>query len=403
MPRGKSRKARDASRARVFSLIRIWAVTVAAALVLVLGAVELIQSGRFGSFATRVKGPGDLTGIATELERAIEAELVKLGVSGAISERQDMQDGRYTWKHTETRGRIPYDVSIYECNLAITRVVRRSGGRVIRGADKGPDYRDLRTLDMRIGYGDIETHRLVLKQSSASDAREAVAAAGSTPRIAIVIDDFGYNGSETAMGVIDLDFPVTISVLPDCPHTTDIAQAAHRAGKEVIAHVPMEPRGYPEVDPGEGALMSNHSREQLVRRINAALDDVPYAVGANNHMGSAFTSQHIPMRVFMGKLRERGLFFLDSMTTPESVGLSEARRAGVPAARNRMFIDSPLDESGRIDVESQLAELVAVARKLGSAVGLGHPHPETLRALRKVLPELAGEGIELVFVSELAR
>jgi len=256
---------------------------------------------------------------------------------------------------------------------------------------------------MRLGYGDIETHRLVLKQSSASDAREPVAAAGSTPRIAIVIDDFGNNGSETAMGIIDLNFPITISVLPDCPHTTDIAQAAHRAGKEIIAHVPMEPRGYPEVDPGEGALLSNHSREQLVRRINAALDDVPYAVGANNHMGSAFTSQHIPMRVFMSKLRERDMFFLDSMTTPESVGLSEARRAGIPAARNRMFIDSPLDESGRIDVESQLSELVILARKLGSAVGLGHPHPETLRALRKVLPELASEGIELVFVSELAR
>jgi len=403
MPRGKSRKARNESRARVFSLVRIWAVTITAAFVLILGAVELIQSGKLSSLTTRVKGPGDLTGIAVELERAIEAELVKLGVSGATTERQDMEDGRYAWTHTETSGRIPYDVSIYECNLAISRVVRGAGGRVIRGSDQGPDYRNLRTLDMRLGYGDIEMHRLVLKQSSASDAREPVAAAGSTPRIAIVIDDFGYNRSETAMGIIDLNFPITISVLPDCPHTTDIAQAAHRAGKEIIAHVPMEPRDYPEVDPGEGALLSNHSREQLVRRINAALDDVPYAVGANNHMGSAFTSQHIPMRVFMGKLRERDMFFLDSMTTPESVGLSEARRAGIPAARNRMFIDSPLDESGRIDVESQLSELVVLARKLGSAVGLGHPHPETLRALQKVLPELASEGIELVFVSELAR
>jgi polysaccharide deacetylase 2 family uncharacterized protein YibQ len=403
MPRGKSRKARDESRARVFSLVRIWAITIAAAFVLILGAVELIQSGKLGSLTTRVKGPGDLTGIATELERAIEAELVKLGVSGAVTERQDKEDGRYTWTHTETRGRIPYGISIYECNLAISRVVRAVGGRVIRGADRGPDYRNLRTLDMRIGYGDIETHHLVLKESSSADAPERIASADASPRIAIVIDDFGYNGSETAMGIIDLDFPITISVLPDCPHTTDIAHAAHRAGKEVIAHVPMEPRGYPEVDPGEGALLSNHNREQLERRTRAALDDVPYAVGANNHMGSAFTSQHIPMRVFMGELRDRGLFFLDSMTTPESVGLSEARRAGVPAARNRMFIDSPLDESGRIDVESQLSELVVVARKLGSAVGLGHPHPETLRALRQVLPELESEGIELVFVSELTR
>ena len=402
MPRGRSKKARDAARARTFSLIRVWSVTIAAALVLVMGAIELISSGKLGSLATKVRGPGDLTGVATELGRAVEGELVKLGVSGATSDRTEKEDGRYTWTHTETKGRIPYDISIYECNLAISRVVRRAGGRVIRGADQGPDYRGLRTLDMRIGYGDIETHRLVLKQSASSDAHPLVSS-GSSPRIAIVIDDFGYNGSETAMGIIDLDFPLTVSVLPNCPHTTTVARAAHRAGKEVIAHIPMEPRGYPEVDPGEGALMSNHTREQLVTRIDAALDDVPFAVGANNHMGSAFTTQHIPMRVLMEKLRERDLFFLDSMTTPESVGLSEARRARVPSTRNRMFIDSPLDESGRIDVESQLNELAAVARRLGGAVGLGHPHPETLRVLRKMLPELESEGFELVFVSELVR
>ncbi|MFH1689170.1 MAG: divergent polysaccharide deacetylase family protein [Candidatus Eisenbacteria bacterium] len=384
-------------------MIRVWSVTIAAALVLVLGAIELISSGRLSAFARRGRGPGDLSGIVMELERAIDGELVKLGVSGATSEREDREDGRYTWTHIEKKGSIPHDVGIYECNLAITRAVRRVGGRIIRGADQGPDYQGLRTLDLRIGHGDIETHRLVLKQSAGTDAREDLAAAGSPPRIAIVIDDFGYNGSETTRGIIDLDFPITISIIPNCPHTTDVAHAAHSAGKEVLVHIPMEPRGYPEVDPGEGALMSDHTREQLVRRIDDALDDVPHAVGANNHMGSAFTSQHIPMRVLMHKLRDKGFFFLDSMTTPESVGITEARRAGVPTTRNRMFIDSPVDESGRIDVESQFTELVAVARKLGVAVGIGHPHPETLRVLRKALPELESEGIELVFVSELVK
>jgi polysaccharide deacetylase 2 family uncharacterized protein YibQ len=256
---------------------------------------------------------------------------------------------------------------------------------------------------MRIGYGDIETHRLLLAESPPSDRRDDRPAEGLPPRIAIVIDDFGNNGSETVMDLINLDHPITISVLPHCPHTTDLAHAAHRAGKEVIAHIPMQPRGYPEVDPGEGALMNDHTREQLIRRINAALDDVPHAVGANNHMGSAFTSQHIPMRVLMERLKSRDLFFLDSMTTPESVGVAEATRAGVPTTRNRMFIDSPVDEYGRIDVRSQLSELKAIALKRGEAVGLGHPHPETLRVLREVLPELESEGIQLVFVSELVR
>jgi polysaccharide deacetylase 2 family uncharacterized protein YibQ len=403
MPRGRSRKARDAARARTFSFIRIAAVTIAAALVLILGGLELISSGKLNSFTSKLRGPGDLTGIVTELTRAIDGELVKLGVSGATSEREDREDGRYTWTHVEKKGRIPHDISIYECNLAVTRAVRRAGGRVIRGADEGPDHRELRTLVMWIGYGDIETHRLTLKESAVPDGGDRLAAATSSPKIAIVIDDFGHSGSETVMGIIDLDFPITISVLPLCPHTTEIAHAAHRAGKEVILHIPMQPCGYPEIDPGEGALMKDHTREQLVRRIDAVLADVPHTVGANNHMGSAFTSQHIPMRVVMRKLKDAGLYFLDSMTTPESVGVSEAKRAGVLTTRNRMFIDSPVDEQGRINVESQLAELVAIARKRGEAVGLGHPYPETLRALRKVLPELEREGIDLVFVSELVR
>jgi polysaccharide deacetylase 2 family uncharacterized protein YibQ len=118
-------------------------------------------------------------------------------------------------------------------------------------------------------------------------------------------------------------------------------------------------------------------------------------------MGSAFTAYHIEMRVFMQILAKRGLYFLDSMTTPESVGLDEAERAGVPSARNRMFIDSPLDEQGRMNVRSQLEELAALARRNGSAIGIGHPYPGTLEALRRELPLLENQGIELVFVSQL--
>ena len=402
MPRGQSRKSRETRRARVFSLVRIWAVTIAATLVVILGVTELVTSGRLRSFTARHRGPRDLAGVVADLDREIDGVLVKLGTSGMTSESEEHESEHYVWTHQKKTGRIPYGISTYECNLAITRRIRATGGRVIRAGEEGPDWQGLKTLTMRIGFGDIETHSLVLRESSRPEEDRELAA-GAAPRIAIVIDDFGYSASDVATGILGLEFPVTISVLPHCPYTATIAAAAHHARKEVLVHIPMEPKGYPEVDPGEGALMTDHTREQLTRRINAALDDVPHAVGANNHMGSAFTSQHIPMRVLMRILSERGLYFLDSMTTPESVGAAEARRAGILTARNRMFIDSPLDESGRIDVESQLVDLVDLARQHGSAVGIGHPHPETLRVLERALPELAHEGVEFVFVSELLR
>jgi hypothetical protein len=284
-------------------------------------------------------------------------------------------------------------MSTYEANLAISREVRAAGARVIRGGEEGPDWRGLKTLTMRLGFGDITTHTLVLRESGRGEVpEERPFEEGAAPKLAIVIDDFGYNNSDVATGLIELDYPITISILPHTPHSAAMAAAARRAGKEILVHIPMQPRGYPEVDPGEGALMVDHTREQLLNRVDDALDEVPHAVGANNHM---------PMRVVMGRLSDRGLYFLDSMTTPESVGVSEARRAGVPVARNRLFIDSPLDESGRIDVASQMEQLVEIATKTGSAIGIGHPHPETLRALERALPQLERQGIELVFVSEL--
>jgi polysaccharide deacetylase 2 family uncharacterized protein YibQ len=404
VPRGRSRKAREESRARRLSLVRLWIITAAAAVILLLGAIELVTSGALRSIFARDDEPRDISRAVVELDRVIDGALVKLGVSGVTVEQDEETNEGYAWTHRTERGLIPHGMSTYECNLAISRAIREAGASVIRGSEEGPDWRGLKTLTMRVGFGNLITHTLVLRESGRGETyAEGAPEEGASPEIAIVIDDFGYNESNVAAGFIDLDYPITISILPNTPHSAGIAAAARRAGKEVLVHIPMQPRGYPEVDPGEGALLVGDTREQLNRRLDAALDDVPYAVGANNHMGSAFTSLHIPMRVVMSKLSARGLYFLDSMTTPESVGVYEAHRAGVPVARNRLFIDSPLDESGRIDVDSQMEELLEIARKNGSAVGIGHPYPETLHVLKRALPELERQGIELVFVSKLVQ
>jgi polysaccharide deacetylase 2 family uncharacterized protein YibQ len=199
-----------------------------------------------------------------------------------------------------------------------------------------------------------------------------------------------------------MDAPIAISILPGTPHCRAIAEAARRAGKEVLLHAPMEPSGYPEVDPGDGALLLDHTHWEIRTLMNAAIDEIPEAIGVNNHMGSAFTRDRGRMRTVINVLRGRGLFFLDSMTTPESTGFSEAARAGIPALRNNMFIDSQLDELGTVDVAGQLAELEAIARKRGGAIGIAHPHEETLQSLKRLLPEMEERGIELVAISELA-
>jgi polysaccharide deacetylase 2 family uncharacterized protein YibQ len=401
MPKGRSRKTH---RSRTFQIIRLWLVAGALLIVILLAVWELVGEGGSLRFPRAFLGRRDLSPQAERVDEAVGATFVKLGILDVRSEGEEREDGPMRWLHWEKRGRIPYGLSPFETNLEITKAVRAAGGSVLRIREGEPDWRGLTTLDMRFGIGRFETHRIELKESPRTDdaSRSDRWLRDGPPKIAIVIDDFGYGGPAAA-GFLEMDAPITISVLPGTPHAREIAEAARSAGKEVLLHVPMEPLGYPETDPGDGALLLEHTHREIRAILGAEIDGLPEAIGVNNHMGSAFTRDRARMRTVIAVLKERGLLFLDSMTTPQSTGFSEAERAAVPALRNSMFIDSPLDEQGTVDVAAQLAELESIARRRGGAIGIAHPYPETLRSLKRLLPEMAERGIELVPISELAR
>lgn len=402
MPKGRSRKKR---RSRAFQMTRLWLIAGTLLVVILLAVWELVGDGGSLRLPGSLLGRHDLSSAAERIDDAVAASFVKLGILDVKSEGEEREEGRRRWLHWEKQGRIPYGLSPFECNLEITNAVRTAGGSVLRIREREPDWRGLAALDMRFGVGHFETHWIQLKESPQTDdaSRSGRWLRDGPPRIAIVIDDFGYASPERAAEFLEMDVPITISILPGTPHSRTIAEAARRAGKEVLLHAPMEPLGYPEIDPGEGALLLDHTHQEIRALLNAAIDEVPEAVGVNNHMGSAFTRDRGRMRTVIGVLKTRGLFFLDSMTTPQSTGFSEAARAGIPALRNNMFIDSQLDELGTVDVAGQLAELEAIARRRGGAIGIAHPYPETLRSLKRLLPEMAERGVELVSISELAR
>jgi len=219
------------------------------------------------------------------------------------------------------------------------------------------------------------------------------------PRIAIIIDDMGMN-THIAKQFVQLSFPLTFSIFPYAPHALEVAKLFHQAGQQIMLHVPMEPQGYPDVDPGPGALLDSMSDQQLLSRFCGELSAIPGIVGINNHMGSKLTENRHIMALFMNCLHDKPFFFIDSRTIAGTVAFDEALKAGIPAAQRDVFLDNIQDEQY---ILTQLRKLIAIAQIKRTAVGIGHPYPETVAALRKVGQLTQGSRVTIVSVSELIK
>jgi polysaccharide deacetylase 2 family uncharacterized protein YibQ len=221
----------------------------------------------------------------------------------------------------------------------------------------------------------------------------------AVPRIAVVIDDLG-DSLETAHKVLALEPAVTVAVIPFRAASAAVAAAAVAGGREVILHLPLEPERSAEMAGGSGFLRTSMEPASIESQLERDLRAVPYIVGVNGHMGSRFTSDAPAMQTLLGALRARGLFFLDSKTSPESVAADVAARLAVPFAERNVFLDHDPSPAA---VAEQLAATAAVARRAGHAIAIGHPHATTLAALATWLPEAARQGFDVVPVSALVR
>lgn len=229
-----------------------------------------------------------------------------------------------------------------------------------------------------------------------SHPRVRISGAGT---LAIIVDDMGKSVQE-AKSLLDIGVPLTFSIIPGLPKVRQVAEEARKNGAEVMIHIPMEPKGYPRQRLEENGLLLSQSSEELSGRVEAFLREIPGAAGANNHMGSRFTEDREKMRTVIEALKGKGLFFVDSKTSPASVGYDVAREIGVKTAVRNVFLDNVQDVGA---ITKQLNLAANMARKRGSAIAICHPHPTTIQALAAALPRLQEEGITFVHVSRLVR
>lgn len=220
------------------------------------------------------------------------------------------------------------------------------------------------------------------------------------PKLAIVVDDFGYFAGSLLESFNNLHIEVTFAILPDKPHTRNVMEKAKKAGREVMIHIPMEPLNYPSVNPGPNPILVNLSEREIRRRMEQYIRQLPYASGANNHMGSLATSDRNTMEIVLDVLKKHSLFFVDSRTSGSSIAHDLAQEMNVLSARRDLFLDSP-DVSERT-FQERLSQLKQLKARQDSVLIITHCFDEErLDHIQRLIYEAEKMGFEIVRVSRL--
>lgn len=205
----------------------------------------------------------------------------------------------------------------------------------------------------------------------------------SRPMLSIVIDDIG-NSKELGEELFKLK-GLTYSIIPDLPYSKYFADLAKEKGKDIMLHIPMEPKDADKYGKTDDLLKVSMSDEEIIKKTEKFISSVPNIRGVNNHMGSKFTESDDKMRVFLKELKRKDLFFLDSRTSGDSKGYSLAKDMGIISFKRDIFLDHEIDEG---KIKEQLDRAVSEAVKNGFAIAIGHPHKETIKVLKENLPEV---------------
>ncbi len=216
------------------------------------------------------------------------------------------------------------------------------------------------------------------------------------PKVAIIIDDLGYN-RDIDDAFLHLHAPLCFAFLPKAPYTKFLANEAHKLGRhDILVHIPMQPLN-PIINTGPGELRTNMDIDTLLAVLKDDLNSVPWAIGANNHMGSKFTTDRKVMTWVLEEIKRRNMFFVDSRTTALSVAYKVAKELGVPTAKRDVFLDR---NPNPMAIRKQLKRLVKIAKEKGYAIAIGHPFLITWKVLYRELPWLEKQ-VKIVPIHEL--
>jgi len=218
-------------------------------------------------------------------------------------------------------------------------------------------------------------------------------------RIAIIIDDWGMTTANCKY-LKEIPEPLAVSILPGLRHTKDIARCAQENHKLAMLHLPLEAMHNGDIYPPNYIIKTSMPQALVSKIVDEDLDQLPSIEGVNNHMGSKATADRLLMKIILRKLRERGLFFVDSMTSRYSVSASLAEEMGLRYGKRDVFLDNV---NTREAITKQLKLLAQKAHRRGYAVAIGHDRHLTMQVIEDEIPLLEKQGFVFVSIKDVLK
>jgi polysaccharide deacetylase 2 family uncharacterized protein YibQ len=335
--------------------------------------------------------------LVREIDSAVSTSFSAAGVKPSAIRKNSVakQNGTFDWEQIEVIATLGETESIDELG-AILRQRLHVLPVVVKEERKG-DASSLRELQLSVYFDKAPIYQILLKREPAAPFPKHEPPAQDRPRIALIIDDVGYD-VDRALKLLNLRRPMSISIFPQLKYSRHVAEVAHDMGYMVMMHLPMEPGENLRRNPG--FIAPEMSENEMRWILDRNFESIPHVSGVNNHQGSKMTRNKEAMARVMQYLAEKDMFFVDSRTTSDSVAYRVAKASGLRAAENDMFLDN---EKNVEYIKERLELLMREAEQKGEAIGICHVHPATLQALKDMLPVMDERGFELVHVSELLK
>ncbi|MBN1526571.1 MAG: divergent polysaccharide deacetylase family protein [Candidatus Omnitrophica bacterium] len=333
------------------------------------------------------------------IEKRVVRSLSKYDIDESDLRRRFVEEekaGARRYSRVNREYNVPASFAIKDFGSGLKKDLEGTGYSIAKS-----DYvigRDTDLAFYEINYGSLDVMTLKLLKRKAPAKPPAVAKKFAGPKVAIVIDDFGYSMNNVEQ-FFSIKEQLTFSVLPHLKYSRRIAEAAKSKGYEVILHMPMEAKGKGS-NPEKETITTSMPSSEVVAKLKAALDSVPGATGVSNHTGSKATEDKRVMTAVIRYLKGRNVYFFDSFVTSDSVCRDVSKSLGVRSARRDFFLDNSNDEAA---IEKQVAAMKNFAFKKGRAIAICHDRKNTAKVLAKAMPAMADEGVRFVPLSEMVK